>query len=165
MYLKQKDIFGSLSKDVVKKIMDVAETCSLKAGELLFQEGDRAGWLYVLVKGRIKLSLGQTGQTVYLVSHAGEAFGWSSLVGRQSYSASAECLTATKLLKFDKQKMEKIMQKDTASGMILFKSLAAILGNRLIRSYELNISATGGDAYASAGTGQVMETAETELEA
>ena len=165
MYLKQKDLFGSLSKVFVNEIMNSAEKESHQAGRILFHEGDPAGWLFILLKGRIKLSLGQTGRVVYLVSNAGEVFGWSSLVGRPSYSASAECMIPTKLLRLDKNRLQKIIQKDAASSATLFQNLAAILGNRLIRSYELNISATGGDAYASVGTGQVMEVAETELEA
>ncbi|MGB5749580.1 MAG: cyclic nucleotide-binding domain-containing protein [Desulfobacterales bacterium] len=164
MYFKQRDLFESLGKEFVSEIMNTAETESHQTGDMLFHEGDPATGLFILLKGSIKLRLGQTGRAVYLVSHPGEVFGWSSLVGRSSYSASAECITPTKLLRLDKNRLQKIIQKDAASSATLFQNLAAILGNRLIRSYELNISATGGDAYASVGTGQVMETAETELE-
>ena len=164
MYLKQKDLFGSLSRDFVNEIMNSAERESHQAGEILFHEGDPAGWLFILLKGRVKLSLGHTGRVVYLVSHAGEVFGWSSLVGRASYSASAECMIPTQLLRVGKNRLQEIIQKDDANSVTLFQRLAAILGDRLIRSYELNISATGGEAYASVGTGQVMDVAETELE-
>ena len=164
MYFKQRDLFGSLSKDFIKEIMNSAETESYQAGEMLFNEGDPAGWFFILLKGRIKLSLGHTGRVVYLVCNAGELFGWSSLVGRSNYSASAECMTATKLLRFDKDRLIKIIQKDAANSVTLFQSLAAILGDRLIRSYEFNISSAGDEAYTSAGTGQVMDVAETELE-
>jgi CRP-like cAMP-binding protein len=153
-----------LGKEFIGEIMNTAETESYQTGEMLFREGDPAGWLFILIKGRIKLSLGHTGRVVYLVSHPGEVFGWSSLVGRSNYSASAECMTATKLLRFDKDRLKKIIQKDAANSAALYQSLAAILGQRLIRSYELNISAAGDDAYASAGTGQVMDVTETELE-
>jgi CRP-like cAMP-binding protein len=164
MYLKQRDLFGSLSKDFMNEIMHSAETKSHQGGDMLFHEGDPADWLFILLKGRIKLSLGQTGRVVHVVSHAGEVFGWSSLVDRPSYSASAECLTPTKLLRFDKNRLKEIIQKDSASSITLFQNLAAILGERLIRSYELNISAAGDETYASAGTRQVMDVAETELE-
>jgi CRP-like cAMP-binding protein len=164
MYLKQKDLFGSLSKDFVNEIMNSAETESHQAGEMLFQEGDPAAWLFILLKGSVKLRLGQTGRVVYVVSHGGEVFGWSSLAGRSSYTASAECMIPTKLLRFDKNRLKEIIQKDPASSITLFQNLAAILGERLIRSYELNISAAGDEAYTSAGTGQVMEMAEAVLE-
>ena len=163
MYLKQRDLFGSLGHNFVNEIMNSAETESHQAGDMLFHEGDPAGWLFILLKGRIKLRLGQTGQVIYVVSNAGEVFGWSSLVGRPSYSASAECMIPTKLLRLDKNRLQKIIQKDAASSATLFENLSAILGERLLRSYELNASAAGYEGYASIGTGQVMEVAETEL--
>ncbi len=164
MYFKQKDLFGSLSNDFVKEIMKIAASGSFQAGEQLFQEGDPADRLYILLKGRVKLIFGQTGPVVYVVSHAGEAFGWSSLVGRPSYSASAECVTATKLLKFDKVKMQAIIENDPANGLILFKNLAATLGNRLLHGYTTILSDSRTGEFASLGTGQVLEVAETELE-
>jgi len=163
MYFKQRDLFGSLDKEFVSEIMKSAETESHQIGDMLFHQGDPAAWLFILLKGTIKLRLGQTGRAVYLVSHPGEVFGWSSLVGRSSYSASAECKTPTKLLRFDNNRLQEIIEKDAANRAALYQSLAAILGQRLIRSYELNISAAGDEPYASVGTGQVMEVAETEL--
>jgi hypothetical protein len=98
MYLKQKDIFWAMSKEFVKEIMEISVTESHKQGEWLF-------------------SLGQTGHVVYIVNNAGEAFGWSSLIGRESFSASAECMTQTKLLKLDKEKLQKILKKDPANSI------------------------------------------------
>ena len=137
MYLKQKDIFRAMNKSFVKKIMNVSTTESYKQGVLLFQQGDLANQFYILLKGRIKLMLGETGQTVYIVSHAGEAFGWSSLIDRETYTASAECMTAAKLLRFDQKKVLKILEEDPANGLVFFKRLAAILGNRLLHSYKM----------------------------
>ena len=165
MYLKQRDLFGSLDKDFVKDIMDIAETQSHEEGEMLFHEGDPAAWLFVLLKGCVKLTLGQTGRVVYVVSNAGEMFGWSSLVGRTSYSATGECMLPTKLLRFERSKLEQIIYDDAAASVQLFKTLAAILGERLIRSYAIDFASVGEEAYTAAGTGQVMDVAETELEA
>ena len=164
MYLNQKDIFWAMPKDFVKEIMGISTTESHKRGELLFREGDPANVFYVLLKGRVKLSLGETGQVVYIVSHAGEAFGWSSLIGRQNFSASAECADPSKLLKFDKQKLQKILDKDPTNSLILFKRLAELLGNRLLQSYMIISSAFQAEVSPSYGTGQVMPSAETQSE-
>ena len=160
MYLKQKDIFWAMGKDFVKEIMGISVTESHKQGELLFREGDLANTFYILLKGRVKLSLGETGQVVYIVSNAGEAFGWSSLIGREIFSASAECMAPTKLLQFDKEKLQKILEKDPANSLILFKRLAEILGNRLLQSYTIISSAFRAEISPSYGTGQVMPTTE-----
>ena len=160
MYLKQKDIFWAMGKDFVKEIMGISVTESLKQGELLFREGDPANAFYVLLKGRVKLSLGETGQVVYVVSNAGEAFGWPSLIGREIFSASAECMAPTKLLKFDNEKLQKILEEDPTNSLILFKRLAELLGNRLLQSYTIISSAFRAEISPSYGTGQVMPTTE-----
>jgi CRP-like cAMP-binding protein len=161
MYLKQKDIFWAMDKDFVKEIMEISVAESHKQGLLLFREGDPAHAFYILLKGRVKLSLGETGQIVYVVSNAGEAFGWSSLIGRKIFSASAECMAPTKLLKFGKQRLQKILEKDPANSLILYKRLAEILGNRLLQSYAIISSASRAEISPSYGTGQVMPSAET----
>jgi CRP/FNR family cyclic AMP-dependent transcriptional regulator len=162
MYLKQKDIFGGMDRDLVKKIMEIAVTKSHQEGEWLFHAGDPASTFYILLKGHVKLSLGETGHVVYIVNNAGEAFGWSSLIGRESFSASAECMTQTKLIKFDQEKLQKVLEKDPANSLILFKRLAAILGNRLLQSYAIISSTSPTDMSPSYGTGQVMASPETE---
>lgn len=164
MYLRQKDIFWGMQKDFVKEIMKLSTTETHQKGTVLFQEGDFANQFYILLKGRVKLSLGKIGQSVYIASNAGEAFGWSSLTGRETYSASAECLNPTKLLKIDKEPLQKIVEKDASNGLILFKRLAELLGDRLIQSYTIISSEFGAEPSASFGTGQVMTTALAEQE-
>lgn len=164
MYLKQKDIFRAMNKNFVKKIMNVSTTESYEEGDLLFKEGDPASQFYILLKGRIKLTLGKTGQSVYIVSHAGEAFGWSSLIERETYTASAECMTAVKLLRFHQEKVLRIVEEDPVNGLLFFKRLAGILGNRLLHSYKVISTVAQTEVSTSFGTGQVMATTVSELE-
>ena len=164
MYLKQKDIFWGMDKNFVKVIMDIAETETHNEGEWLFREGDPANSFYILLKGRIKLSLGETGHIVYVVSNAGEAFGWSSLIGRDSFSASAECMAESKLLKWDKDKLQEVLNKDPDNSLLLYKRLAELLGNRLLQSYTIISSVSPAENHTSYGTGQVMASPEMESE-
>ena len=163
MYFKQKDILGAMNKGFVKKVMDISKPESHREGEFLFRKGDLANQFYVLLKGRIKLILGETGHIVYVVSHAGEAFGWSSLTGRDTYSAAAECLAKTKVLKWNRQDLQEVIEKDTADGMAFYKRLSELLGNRLVQSYMVISSTLGSEVYPSFGTRQVMVTTATEL--
>ena len=164
MYLKQKDIFWAMKKTFVKEIMEIADSESHKEGQWLFREGDPANTFYILVKGRVKLSLGETGHIVYIVSNAGDVFGWSSLIGRQSYSATAECMAPTKLLRLDKEKLQMVLEKDTANTLLLYKRLAEILGNRLLQTYAIISSTAPTEISPSYGTGQVVAAPETEPE-
>ena len=162
MYLKQSDIFWGTDKEFMKQIMDISIRESHKQGDFLFREGDQADSFYTLIKGRIRLSIGETGQTVYAVSHAGEAFGWSSLIGRDVYTASAECIESTTLMKIENEKLLKILKDDPSNGLILFKQLAGTLGNRLLQMYDIISTSSEKDFSVSYGSRQVVESAESE---
>ncbi|MGD9058703.1 MAG: cyclic nucleotide-binding domain-containing protein [Desulfobacterales bacterium] len=137
MYIKQSELFTGTSMDFVKKFMDITETASHQKGEILFKENDPAKFFFILLNGCVKLSVGEPEQVVYEAKMNGEAFGWSSLIGGDVYSASAECLEATKLLKTDRDKLTRILKEDAENGIIFFRHLAATLGKRLLQTYRL----------------------------
>ncbi|MEE4262484.1 MAG: cyclic nucleotide-binding domain-containing protein [Desulfobacteraceae bacterium] len=136
MYIKQSEILLGTSMDFVKKFMDHSEMVSHEKGYVLFRENDPAQFFYTLISGRIKLSICEGGRMVHDTRQNGAAFGWSSLIGRDVYSASAECMQPSELLKTDSKKLTKVIEEDPANGIILFKHLAATLGNRLLESYK-----------------------------
>ena len=155
MYFQQADLFWGMSRNFVKKIMDVAEKESHQKGHFLFHEGDPATYFYILIKGRIKLTIGEVGQMVHTVDHAGVAFGWSSLIDRDVYSASAECRKDTILQKFDRRTLQKILEEDPSNGFIFFKRLAATIGYRLLCSYKMISSSSIADSSPTLGSGQI----------
>ena len=135
MFIQQTDLFRGMNKGFVKEVFDLTTKESFEKGDVLFSEGDDANQFYILLKGRIRLGTRETGQVVHTVSRPGEAFGWSSLVGRDVYSASAECLIPTKLIRIDRDEFQRILEKDPTNGLAFFKRLAGALGERLISSY------------------------------
>jgi hypothetical protein len=66
-------------------------------------------------------------------------------------------MSSTNLLKLNGQKLQKILEKDSDNGLIFFKRLSMVLGNRLLESYKMISSATQTEASISYGTGQVVE--------
>jgi len=135
MYIKMSDFFIDMGKNFTMEVLDISERLSQKEGDLMFHEGDPANHFYVLLKGRVKLSLGDTGPVVYMVRHPGEIIGWSGLIGREIYSASGECMETTNLLKFDRANFLEILKKYPQNEALLFKRLAEMLGNRLLEIY------------------------------
>jgi CRP-like cAMP-binding protein len=135
MYIKMSDFFMGMGKNFTMEVLDISEKLSQKEGDRLFQEGDAATYFYVLLKGRVKLSLGDSGPVVYMARHPGEIIGWSGLIGRDVYTASGECMEATNLLKFDRDHFLNILKKYPQNEALLFKRLAEMLGNRLLELY------------------------------
>jgi CRP-like cAMP-binding protein len=130
-----------MSWEFTNEVYDITSTESFAEGDFLFREGDKAKYFYVLLEGRVRLSMGETGRMVYIVDRPGETFGWSSLVGRGVYSASAQCVQASKFFRIDRKEFEKILEKRPADGMTFFRRLAGILGERLINIYDTIILA------------------------
>ncbi len=137
MYIRQSELFTGTSMDFVKKFMDISEMSSYQKGEVLFRENDPAKFFFILLNGCVKLSVGATEEVVYNAARNGEAFGWSSLIGGDVYSASAECIETTKLLKTSSDKLSRVLEADPDNGIIFFKQLASTLGNRLLEAYKM----------------------------
>ena len=135
MYIKMSDFFMGMGKQFTVEVLDIAEKLLQNEGDILFRKGDPAKHFFVLLKGRVKLSLGKTGPVVYMVRHPGEIIGWSGLIGRNHYSASGECMEETNLLKFDRDDFLEILKKYPQNEALLFKRLAEMLGNRLLELY------------------------------
>ena len=135
MHLTMGDFIMGMGKEFATEAMDISEKLSLNGGKIIFSTGETANYFYVLLKGQVQLSLGDSGPVVYQVRHPGEIIGWSCLVGRETYSASAECLDSTELLRFDRESFLEILSKNPVSEALLFKRLATMLGNRLLELY------------------------------
>ena len=163
MFIKQSDLFWGLDKKFVASIMEASHKECYKKGTFLFREGDDADKFYILLKGRIRLNTGNRETMVHTVCHAGETFGWSGLVGREHYSASAECSEDVSLVSFEICDIHEIIKLDPANGMLFYKHLAYMLGNRLIKSYQMIHPETYIHNQDTFGTGQMIQS-ELELE-
>jgi CRP-like cAMP-binding protein len=163
MFIQQTDLFRGMDKDFVKETYDLTVKQSFEKGEVLFHEGDQASHFYILLKGRVRLGTRDTGQVVHTVSRPGEAFGWSSLVDRESYSASAECVHPTKLLKIDREDFQGILEKDPINGLSFFRRLAGALGERLISSYSALGLAQTSEEHRTYGSSLTLQQSGSEI--
>ncbi len=135
MVLTQGELFWGMDNDFVKNVMDKTHKVTASEGDILFKEGEAAWDFYILLKGRVKLSIGDNGPAVYIAKDPGQVVGWSTLLGREAYSATAQSLEASVLLKIGKQDFLRELQQVPSSEALLYKRLAVMLGERLIAVY------------------------------
>ncbi|MEJ2157998.1 MAG: cyclic nucleotide-binding domain-containing protein [Desulfobacteraceae bacterium] len=161
MQFKQADILTGLDKAFVARMMEIGKKAIHPSGTILFRQGDPASQFYILIKGRVRLGMGDNRYSVYTVNHGGEAFGWTALVGGQTYTASAECIDSSTLIAFDRDQVQMIMDGDPHNAILFYKNLALTLGNRLtLMTANLSDHLSVNDKI-SYGSGQVQETAES----
>jgi len=156
MYVQQANFFFGTSMTFANEIMKTAVREVHPAGTVIFEEGETADHFYVLLEGRVRISLGESGHVVYIVSHGGEAFGWSSLVGRERYSASAESVEPTTLMSFERERFHRVLEKDPVNGMVLYKGLANTLAGRLLETYRMISGISLSGQTVASGSGQFM---------
>ena len=136
MYLRQSDLFAGLSHYFLKEVMNLAVRHAYDADELIFRDGDPADWFFILISGHIQLRLDEIGRIVYASDRMGEAFGWSSLIGRRGYTATAVCLAPTVVLKIERERFQQLLDGDEENGRLFYRHLSAALGRRLLELYR-----------------------------
>ena len=151
MIIEKASLFEGMNPRLVDEIEKSLIEQSCEPGVFLFHQDDPAEYLYIVLEGRVRLSVGQCGLVTQVVSASGDAFGWSSVVDRDTYAASAQCVFPTKVAKIRNEVLTRILERDTASGMVFYKRLAKLIGNRLIHCYQLLPSAHGEQRPAPGG--------------
>ena len=127
MSLKCRDLFLGMGKEFVKESMDISTKLYYADGDYLYHRGDHADHFYILLKGKVRIRLGKSGPVVYLARQPSEIIGFSSLIGRDVYSVSAECVEPTYLLRFDQESFFAILRRNPDNEAILFSRLSETL--------------------------------------
>jgi CRP-like cAMP-binding protein len=137
MLIDQGDFLWGMDRNFIKDFMAIAAKVHFDKETIIFREADKADYFYTLIEGRVRLTIGEPPKEIYLIDKAGEGFGWSSLVDRNYYSATAQCLEPSHLLQFEKNVLNRFMLKNAESALTFYRRLAGMLGNRLIQYYKL----------------------------
>lgn len=137
MYLKQADLFWGMSQDAIQRFTDSAVRQEFQKGDTIFATDDQADYFYVLIQGKVRMELQDSGHSVYSSDRMGEIFGWSALIGREDYSSTVVCEEPTKTLRFHKDSVNWLLVNDTTCAANFYKQLAKALGNRLLKTYDL----------------------------
>lgn len=160
MFLPKSDIFADIRQEAIDDLTKLAIEETHDRGTVLFAAGDPATYFYLLVEGTVSLSIGDGAASHYLVNRIGETFGWSSVVGRKSYSARAECSQPSKVIKISSDDLEKVFDSHARSGRVFYRRLAAALGQRWLDTHAALMSELQPKDAQSFGTGQVINTSE-----
>lgn len=98
------------------------------AGEVLFEEGQPGGVMYVIKSGRVRLTRLMRGQPQQLATlPAGEFFGELSIINGRPRSATATVLEDAELLVLDAAMFESLVRGNSEIAIRLIKRLAARL--------------------------------------
>jgi len=133
MSFSQSDLFWGMSMDFIKAATELAVNVACKQGEKLFDIGDPADRFYIILKGSVTMKRGDG--ELHTAKKAGEIFGWSALIDRPEYAASATCDNMTALLEIESEPYLELLDNFPQDKATMFERLAKMLGNQLLDVY------------------------------
>lgn len=136
MFIQEVELFKGIPSHIIDEIVELVTEESHPAGHVLFREGDFADYLYILQEGELDLTVKKEKQLSFPVDMIGSVFGWSSLVEPNLYTAKAECVKESSVIKIDADRLMRVFQKHPAEGLTIMKRLAGVIATRLIKSYK-----------------------------
>jgi CRP-like cAMP-binding protein len=113
---------------------------SYKAGDVIIQEGHPAEHFFILRNGALDVKVAGAQRSTHVAIRTGEAVGWSSLAGRETYTATVQCVEPSTVLRINKTRLDNILRRHPSEGLLFYKRLAGLVGERLIKCYELVVA-------------------------
>jgi CRP-like cAMP-binding protein len=133
--LKQIPWFQELKPEHVKKLASMTELRSVKAGDVLFHEGDKEDFVYIVLDGRVALDLyvPHRGKVRFYTADRFEIFGWSSVTPTvRQRTAGATAVIDSRVARIDAGEMRKACDEDCELGYQVMRRLANVVAGRLL---------------------------------
>ena len=131
--LGQFSVFSDLSGDQLDKISEITEERSYSRADYIYQSGEKAGHLFVVMQGLVSLREFGPDDRVgvgFEIREKGDIFGCGSLTPACKYTLTAVCMEETKVLAVDADQLFKLCDIDTGLGYKLMKKVARIYFER-----------------------------------
>jgi CRP/FNR family cyclic AMP-dependent transcriptional regulator len=133
--LKKIPWFLELNDKHLKKIVSITHLRQVKAGEVLFREGDKEDNLYVVIEGRIALEIfvPHRGKMRIYTAEPHDLFGWSSVTPVvHQRTAGATAVMEGLVASIDSEKLRQACEEDHDLGYLVMRRLANIVASRLL---------------------------------
>lgn len=98
-------IFSSLSEAELNELAGLASERSLAPDEFIFWDGDEPEWFYIVAQGKVKVLKHSSQGKEFIIAffQPGEIFGEVAVFENKPYPASAQAVTATRVLGIRRQ--------------------------------------------------------------
>ena len=133
-WLKKAELFEAFDELRLTALLSHSRVESCSERRIIFQEGEEASHLYVLIEGAIDFSVKAKEKVAVMASQVcreGSIFGIPSLLEPYRYNVTAICSVPSKILRIEANYLRARMEEQPRLGMKIMKKLALIYFNRL----------------------------------
>jgi CRP-like cAMP-binding protein len=126
--MQQVILFHGLEKDDLIKLSEIATEENFPATYRVFDEGAIGDSFFIIKYGTVGVIKGN--EEVARMGQ-GQHFGEMALIDNETRSATIVAVERTELIQIKRQTLEKLLEKDNALGMRVYRALARYLSNHL----------------------------------
>jgi CRP-like cAMP-binding protein len=133
--LNEIPLFSGCSDEVLDALAAVAERHEFKKGETIYEAGDQAIDMYVLLHGLVsfKTPRGVGHLFVETLMKRHMIFGWASLVPEHPRRlGSATCMEGSTMLVMNGDRIMEILSSEPQAGFLVMKRLCSMIANTFI---------------------------------
>ena len=133
--LRSINTLSGLSDKLVKILEGFTEFVDYEAGDKLFQVGDAASSIFLLIKGKlgIQVQLSSRPETVSIVvlQNFGQLVGWSGLMEEAHYTATGICLEDSQLIQIDGIEFMELLEQNPEEGFLVMREISKVISGRM----------------------------------
>ena len=135
---EQLPFFHDLSAAQLGLIRPMFIPCDRHTGSVLFEQGDSAEYLYLVICGEVTIHYKpEDGPTMPIARvHSGGVAGWSAVLGNRQYTSQAVCSDYTQLLRVRGRDLRHLCEDYPETGILVLDRLAWVIAERLHNTYE-----------------------------
>lgn len=131
--IDQLTVFQALSPAQRDLLRPLLIPCDCYAGAKLFEQGDLAEYLYLIVLGEITIYFKPDDGPKIMVTRVpqGGIVGWSAALGNRVYTSGAECSRDSQMLRVRGKELHDLCNRDPETGTLILEGLATVIAERL----------------------------------
>jgi CRP-like cAMP-binding protein len=131
--LKKSRFFKNIKSEDLEEIVKLGRLVELPADQVIFEEYDRAAEVYIILSGKVALSICEPKDHYQQIAILGdgELVGWSALLGKTRLSDTASTITPVRAVVFNGAELSKFCTDHPVFGVEFMKQAAAAMAIRL----------------------------------
>ena len=130
------DLVKGLAPEEAERVLALGKRMLLSAGAELFHLGDVAESIYVVTRGRLRLTLPMhvrsRQQDILVEEHSsGQTVGWSALIPPYRFTLTASAPLETEVIGFSREALNRFFAAHPETGYAVSLNLSCVIGQRL----------------------------------
>jgi CRP/FNR family cyclic AMP-dependent transcriptional regulator len=130
-------IFQGLSDEQCDHLMPLFNDYQGETECLLFEQGDKAEYLYYVVEGEVTIRYKPEDSPEIVITRIkpGGVVGWSAMLGNRAYTSGAVCTQCSQLMRVRGKALRDLCEKNPDIGAVILERLANVVSERLSHTH------------------------------